>query len=251
VTFLDGGNNLGLETLNASGIATLSVATLSSTGSPHSITAVYGGDSVFAGSTSTVLSQIITSTATGTNTNSGSGATVGIALVNPSFESPAGAQGTVAGKPDGWIASNADPFGVYNPAVGVYSNVVNDVLPSPAQGSQLLWINAGNYVAQFLTNTLAASETYTLSGAIGNRGDGYGMLPTDREYVNLLAGSTIIAQNTNLPHPGPGGFLTWTISYTSPATGFPSGPLQIRLGQDGAGEVNFDNITLTATPAAP
>ena len=140
---------------------------------------------------------------------------------------------------------------MYNPAAGVYTNEVNDILPAPAQGSQVLWMNAGNYVAQFLTNTLEAGQTYTLSGAIGNRGDGYGMLPSDTEYVDLLAGNTIIAQNTNLPHPGPGGFLPWTISYTAPAAGFPSGPLQIRLGQDGVGEVNYDNITLTAGPPAP
>jgi hypothetical protein len=243
VTFYDAGNNLGVETLNSSPLAALGTSSLSSAASPHSITAIYSGDSAFAASTSIAIIQIIT------NTNSSAGGAMAIALANPSFESPAGAQGTVAGKPDGWVASNQDPYGVFNPAPGVYTNEVNDILPSPAQGSQVLWINAGNYLAQFLTNTLAASQTYTLSGAIGNRGDGYGMLPTDREYVNLLAGSTIIAQNTNLPHPGPGGFLPWTISYTSPAAGFPSGPLQIRLGQDGTGEVNFDNITLTAAPA--
>jgi hypothetical protein len=251
VTFYDAGSNLGIETLNSSALAALGTSSLSSAASPHSITAVYSGDSTFAGSTSSVLSQVITNANASTNTNSNLGTTVPIVLVNPSFESPAGVQGTVAGKPDGWVASNQDPYGVYNPAPGVYTNEVNDILPSPAQGSQVLWINAGNYLAQFLTNTLAASQTYTLSGAIGNRGDGYGMLPTDREYGNLLAGTTIIAQNTNLPHPGPGGFLPWTISYTSPASGVPAGPLQIRLGQDGTGEVNFDNITLTASPSGP
>jgi len=247
VAFFDGGASLGAGTLNGSGQAALSTAALLAAGSPHSITAVYGGDSAFGGSASSMLPQIISNA--GTNTNAG--AVVTITVVNPSFESPAGAQGTVAGKPVGWVASNSDPYGVYNPSAGVYTNEVNDILPAPAEGSQVLWINAGNYLAQFLTNTLAANQTYTLSGAIGNRGDGYGMLPTDREYVDLLAGSTIIAQNTNLAHPAPGSFLPWTISYTAPAAGFPAGPLQIRLGQDGAGEVNYDNITLTAGPAAP
>jgi hypothetical protein len=243
--FFDGSASLGSGTLDTTGVTSFSTAALSAAGSPHSITAVYGGDGTFAGSTSSVLSQIIT------NAGAGAGDTVSIPLVNPSFESPAGAQGSAAGKPAGWVASNEDPYGVYNPAPGVYANAVNDILPPPADGSQVLWINAGNYLAQFLTNTLAAGQTYTLSGAIGNRGDGYGMLTSDREYVALVAGSTIIAQNTNLTHPAPSAFLAWTISYTAPAAGFPAGPLQIRLGQDGAGEVNYDNITLTATPAAP
>ena len=179
-----------------------------------------------------------------------SNTTMPITVVNGSFESPAGAQGTVAGVPAGWVPSNGCPCGVYNPAVGIYTNEVNDILPSPAQGSQVLWIDGSNSVAQVLTNTLVANQTYTLSGAIGNRGDWYGLLPTDQAYVALVAGDTIIAENVNLPHPAPGSFLSWTISYTTPATGFPSGPLQIQLGQNGAGEVNFDNITLTADPAS-
>ena len=243
VVFYDGTNNLGIGTLSGSGVATASTSALSADGSPYSITAVYSGDSVYTNSTSSVFSEVITNPSPTTS--------VPITVVNGSFESPAGAQGTVAGVPVGWLASNKDPYGVYNPAVGVYTIEANDILPSPAQGSQVLWINSGNYVAQFFTNTLQAGQTYTLSGAIGNRGDGYGMLPSDQEYVALLAGSTIIAQNTNLTHPAPGTFLSWTISYTTPAAGFPSGPLQIRLGQNGAGEVNFDNIKFAASPANP
>ena len=171
-------------------------------------------------------------------------------LANFSFENPAGAQGTVAGVPDGWVAANLNPYGVYNPAPGLYTNVINDLLPAPADGSQVLWIDSVNYVAQFLTNTLVANQTYTLTGAIGNRSDGYGIqLPTDQEYVYLLAGGTIIASNVNLPHPAPGSFLPWAISYTAPATGFPSGQLEIRLGQIGAGQVHYDNLVLSTGSA--
>ncbi|MGO8697083.1 MAG: Ig-like domain repeat protein, partial [Limisphaerales bacterium] len=198
-----------------------------------------------------MLARILLAMALGLMVNPVHGQVVtnAIAIANGSFEIPAGAQGTVAGVPAGWTASNNDPYGVYNPGVGVYENVVNDILPSPAQGSQVLWMNAGNYLAQFLTNTLAPNKTYTLSGAIGNRGDGYGLQPGDQDYVNLVAGGTIIAQNANLPHPALGSFLKWTISYTSPATGFPSGQLEIRIGQNGTGEVNYDNISLTVSGA--
>ncbi len=62
VTFKDGAITLGTGTLNGAnpGVATFSTSTLSVSGSPHSITAVYGGDSNFASSTSSVLSQTIT-----------------------------------------------------------------------------------------------------------------------------------------------------------------------------------------------
>nr|WP_249160200.1 Ig-like domain repeat protein [Bradyrhizobium manausense] len=56
VTFKDGASVLGTGTLGG-GLATFVVATLS-TGS-HSITAVYGGDAAFAGSTSSALAQLV------------------------------------------------------------------------------------------------------------------------------------------------------------------------------------------------
>jgi hypothetical protein len=240
VVFYDGSGSLGSGTLNSSGMASVSTSALSAGGSPYSITAVYGGDGTFGGSTSSVLSQII---------SGGSGA-VSIPLVNASFEIPAGAQGTVAGAPAGWLASNKNPYGVYNPPAGLYQNEINDILPSPAQGSQVLYIQGGNYLAQFLTNTLSPNQTYTLIGAIGNRGDGYGLLASDDDYVCLLAGGVLLAQNADLPHPAPGTFLSWAISYTTEAAGFPSGTLEIRLGQNGAGQVHYDNIALTSSSGA-
>jgi hypothetical protein len=250
VTFFDGTNNLGAGTLNSLALAAFSATGLSAAGSPHSITAVYGGDSAFGGSTSSALLQIITNITLANTGNPAPGGSTTITLDCANFEIPAGAQGTVEGQPAGWLAANQDPYGVYNPAVGVYLCETNDILPPPVGGSQLLYIEAGNYVAQFLTNTLEANQTYTLSGAIGNRGDGYGMVASDQAYVDLVAGNMIIAQNSDLPHPAPGTFLAWTISYTAPAAGFPSGPLQIRLGQNGVGEVDFGNITLTMTDPA-
>jgi sugar lactone lactonase YvrE/predicted secreted protein len=57
ITFKDGSTNIGTATLNGSGIATLSTATLA-VGS-HSISASYGGDTNNATSTSSLLSQTI------------------------------------------------------------------------------------------------------------------------------------------------------------------------------------------------
>jgi len=55
VTFKDGGTAVGTGNVGASGIATFTTAALSS--GSHTITAVYGGDSIFAGSTSAPLVQ--------------------------------------------------------------------------------------------------------------------------------------------------------------------------------------------------
>jgi len=60
VTFNDGTTALGTGTLNGSQVATFATSTL--TVGTHSITAVYGGDANNAGSTSSVLSQVIKAT---------------------------------------------------------------------------------------------------------------------------------------------------------------------------------------------
>ena len=58
VTFEDGATGLGTGSLSA-GQATLTTNNLSVTGSPHAITAAYGGDASFMPGTSAVLSQVI------------------------------------------------------------------------------------------------------------------------------------------------------------------------------------------------
>lgn len=182
--------------------------------------------------------------------NNTSNVTNTLAISNASFESPTGAQGSVAYVASGWTAANSNPCGVFNPEVGIYANDVNDILPAPADASQVLWIDGSNSVSQTLSATLSANQTYTLTGAIGNRRDGYGLLSGDQAYVYLLAGGVVIAQTNNLPHPSAGHFESWSINYTSPATGVPSGPLEIQLGLNGQGEVNFDNLSLTSTTAS-
>ena len=68
VTFQDGSTTLGTANLSAAGTATYSTSTLSA-GSPV-ITAVYGGDAAFAGSTSLVLTQVVDKARTRTTVTS-------------------------------------------------------------------------------------------------------------------------------------------------------------------------------------
>jgi hypothetical protein len=58
VTFMDGATALGTGTLNGSGVATFSTAALAL--GAHSVTAVYGGDTNNAGSTSAVVTVTVT-----------------------------------------------------------------------------------------------------------------------------------------------------------------------------------------------
>ena len=67
VTFKDGSTTLGTGTLNGSGVATYSTSTLA-VGS-HSITAVYGGDTNNAASTSSVLTQTVNAASATTTTS--------------------------------------------------------------------------------------------------------------------------------------------------------------------------------------
>jgi hypothetical protein len=59
VTFKDGSATLGTGTLNASGVAAFSTNRISAATATRSITAVYGGNTNFTGSTSTALSQTV------------------------------------------------------------------------------------------------------------------------------------------------------------------------------------------------
>jgi Bacterial Ig-like domain (group 3)/FG-GAP-like repeat len=69
VTFLDGTTSIGTGTLNAQGVATLSTTALAA--GTHSITASYGGDSNFAGSTSQAVSVTVNAAVTTVSTTTG------------------------------------------------------------------------------------------------------------------------------------------------------------------------------------
>ena len=76
VTFYNGSTSLGTGTVNSSGVATLTTSTLPLGSDP--VTAVYGGDSNYAGSTSNVVTENVTkNTSTGSLTTSNSAPSFG------------------------------------------------------------------------------------------------------------------------------------------------------------------------------
>lgn len=68
VTFKMGGTTLGTGTLDSSGVATLTTSTL--TAGTHTITAVYGGDANYLGSTSAALHQVVNKATTSSTVTS-------------------------------------------------------------------------------------------------------------------------------------------------------------------------------------
>src|SRR5208283_5616894 len=95
VVFKDGAVSIGQAALNASGVATFSTASLSVTGSPHTISAVYGGNSSFSGSTSNSLTQKVTRATTTVSLTSPVLATVSVGTTL-SFTATVSSSGTLA-----------------------------------------------------------------------------------------------------------------------------------------------------------
>jgi uncharacterized protein YjdB len=94
VQFMDNGSPLGSPVTITSGVATFSTAAL--TAGTHSITASYGGDTNFLGSTSAIFSQQVNQAATTTALSSDNNpSTYGQSVTFTATVSPAGATGTV------------------------------------------------------------------------------------------------------------------------------------------------------------
>ena len=97
VTFKDGSTIWALGLKFGSGY--LLISSLTVAGSPHSITAVYGGDSTFAGSTSSGLTQTVNQASSSTAvTSSNNPSTFGSSVTFTATVTPSAATGTVTFK---------------------------------------------------------------------------------------------------------------------------------------------------------
>ena len=130
VSFKDGSTTLGLSTLNASGVATFSIASLAA--GAHSITAVYGGDSSFSGSSSPALNQTVNQANTSTTLSTGlNPSTYGTSVTFTANVSPATATGmvqffdgaTLLGS--GSLSGGAAALSTASLSVGVHSITAN------------------------------------------------------------------------------------------------------------------------------
>ena len=149
-----------------------------------------------------------------------------LAVVNPSFETPAVAKGvTTPHGITGWTATFI-PL-VLNPST---SDTIGGVAPDGSNVAAVIAYSnlGGNLLTQTLSSTLTTGDTYTLSVDVGQplptAGDAWLGVPAQWSgyQVILLAGSTVIAEDNNSLSVPVGGFVTSTISRTRRMPAIPS-----------------------------
>jgi hypothetical protein len=168
---------------------------------------------------------------------------VPIAVVNPSFESPAHPLPVPCGSDcsfnfgpvNGWTIDSGG-FGIFHPGPPFFN------LPLP-DGHQTAYGNFGT-LSQEPTATLENDTTYELRVEVGKRRD----IEFPGYRVALFAGSTLIGFESSLA-PAVGEFETSLVTYTSAVLDPLAGQaLRIELFSAGS-QTNFDDVRLDASRA--
>jgi hypothetical protein len=228
VQFQDGGVNLGSPVALSGGQAQFSINTLSVPGSPHSITAVYGGDANNSGSTSSAMVQTINPissitllTSSLNPSTAGSNVTF-TATLRATFGTPAG---------DVVFSANGTPFGT-NALVEGQAQASTASLPVGTNVIVADYATQDNYLASTrsrtqvveasvpssLTNAIVGialnpdgSFTFTLRGTPGAQ---Y-YLVTTSDLTQPASSWAALSGSTNTA-PSPGGLWSLTVSNAAP-----------------------------------
>ncbi len=229
VDFYDGATDLGTVAVNPSGVATLSLSTLDVADSPHSITAVYSGDSNYGGSTSTVDSQTVTQASSTTVLTSAPDPSVfgqsktltaTVTAVAPGSDTPTGSVEFFDGTTDlgpGTLSDGVATFTTSSLTVGAHSlTAVYGGDTNFTGGTSLVDTQAVNQAASTATLTSAPnpsvfgqSVTFTATVAAAEPGSG-----TPTGTVQFEEGSTVLGTGT-LDGSGEATFSTSTLSVAS------------------------------------
>lgn len=206
VTFYDGATNIGSQTLNGSGIATLTAPL--TTGS-HSITASYAGNSGFLSSTSTAVTQTVNNVSTSTGVSSSR---------NPA----------VAGQIVTFTA-------VVTSSGGVPSGTVTFKDGAASLGTGTL---NGSGQATFSTSSLTAG-THTITGQYG--GDTNFLTSTSSSLSQTVTQATTTTTLTSSLNPSIAGqAVTLTATVTAATGGIPSGAVTFQEGKTVLGSSALD-----------
>lgn len=192
---------------------------------------------------------------------------VEILITNPGFENPATGAGTFVtdSAPSGWSTYGSLNFS--NRTVGVLNPGGTTLYGSVPGGSNVgvVFLSSGGAPAsspagfqQTLSATLANNTTYTFSVSVGNIANDsthphnqfdFSGFPGYR--LELVAGSTVVASQQNAVAPAEGTFVTTSFTYTTddddPLAGSTLAIRLLNLDASAGLEVNFDNVSLTAT----
>lgn len=193
-------------------------------------------------------------------------------VANFGFELPSFTDGAFENYPSlveqggyGWTWNNngAQIGGIFNPSVTYYAGAAGNGTPAGAEGAQVGYLfRGGAFASQTLAGNdgipgnaddpiLTALTTYTLTLAVGDRlPGGANSFPFGNVDLALLAGSTVIAEDSTIGDPGAGLFADHTITVNSAFLN-PSlygQPLTIRIIQTQPGDfaADLDNVRLNA-----
>ena len=221
VTFYNGSTSLGTGTVNSSGVATLTTSTLPLGSDP--VTAVYGGDSNYASSTSNVVTENVTrNTSTGSLTTSNSA---------PSFGQPVTLTDTLPTQ-NGIVPTGTVTF--YNGNTSLGTGTVN------ASG-----------VATLTTGALPVG-TDSVTAVYGGDGN-YSSVTSNAvaEKVSKNIGTGTLTTSNATPDAGQSVTLTDTLPSVNGVQ--PTGTVTFYSGTTslGTGTVNSSGVATLATTALP
>ena len=199
--------------------------------------------------------------------------TVSLVISNHSFEFPVIPSNSfaVSAPPPGWVSygsinNNNRSVGVLDPAGSTLyagpvphgENVgVTFLLDNPQ--NQTFFANSEAGLRQTLSATLQTRRRYTLRVEVGNIANeanatfAFAGFPNYR--IDLLAGTNVLASDSNSLLPGEGRFLPSTVSVnvaaSNPYGGQALGIRLVNLNSAPGIEVNWDNVRLESSPFPP
>ena len=206
VSFMDGAQVLGTATLDASGVTTISTAGLS--GGTTAITAVYAGNTDFAGSTSSVVSDVVNQASSST--------TLGLSASQSTFGQNVVLTATVSG-------TAIPPTGSVTFKDG---STVLGTSPLNASGvatfsASALAVGAHSLVASYTgSGSYASSSSSKLAFTVGQ-----------------AATTTILTGSTVTPGVGQNVTFTATVAAVAPGAGSPTGMVAFHDGSGLIGTV--------------
>jgi Protein of unknown function (DUF1800) len=166
-----------------------------------------------------------------------------IAIQNTSFETIQNASGTWSlGNIPGWPFTGL--VSTYNPG-----NKISVPVPD---GTEVAAVGASHLasIAQQLTTSVVAGESYTLTVDVGRRNDVIGV----GDSISLFAGGVVSGGSnvggtllgSSIVNPPLGGFSIATVNFTDPLVGGPTGLFSIVLANASPSsfQVEFDNVRL-------
>ena len=220
VTFFDGTTSLGAGTLNASGVATFTTPTLAA--ASHAITAQYGGDTNYASSTSSALTQVVDALPSTTALTSS---------LDPS----------VIGQGVTFTATITIPSG------GTPTGIVAFLDGTTSLGTGTLNTSG---VATFTTSTLAAASHAITAQYGGDTNYASSASSALTQVVDALPSTTALTSSLNSPINGQA--VTFNAAVTNAGGPVPTGSVSFKDGSsilatgtlDGTGKASYTTNNL-------